>query len=112
MLTLVKTNIKYHYIYPQVNVEVARMKFGEAQDAMKNGKKVTRQVWHDKNVFAYIVFGRIVPAQFWTGPAECIRQGGVQISAHIDMLMADGSVCIGWNPTQVDLMADDWEVVE
>lgn len=88
------------------------MKFGEAQDAMKKGKKVTRQVWHDRNVFAYMVLGRIVPTQFWTGPAECIRQGGVQISTHIDMLMPDGCVCIGWNPTQVDLMADDWEVVE
>lgn len=88
------------------------MKFGEAQDAMKNGKKVTRQVWCNRNVFAYMVIGRIVPALNWTGPAECIRQDGVKISAHIDMLMADGSVCIGWNPTQIDLMADDWEVVE
>lgn len=95
------------------------MNFSEILEEVKNGSKCCRDGWNGKDMFIYMVDG----SQVWkdtlkpnsemekhVSPAD--KSDTIFIRAHIDMRGADGLVTIGWNPSQPDLFAEDWEVCE
>lgn len=96
------------------------MNFGKALELLKEGKKVARSGWNGKGMFIYLTTGTIVPVVnlkketanhlFGERLLECDET--VEIKSHIDMKAADGSITIGWNPSQVDMFAEDWQEVE
>lgn len=48
-------------------------------------------------------------------PKDDVAMHGTGVAcflSHIDMRTASGDVCVGWNASQVDMLADDWEIVE
>lgn len=95
------------------------MNFGKALDALKQGKKVGREGWNGKGMFIYVTTGSVVPVVnlkpetskhlFGNSLLEC--DVCVEIKPHIDMKSADGSITIGWNPSQPDMFAEDWQVI-
>ena len=95
------------------------MDFGEAIKALKNGYKVCRKGWNGKGMFIYMQGGSIVPVVnmkkevtkhlFGDRLLEC--DATVEIKPHIDMKAVDGTITVGWNPSQVDMFADDWMVI-
>ena len=95
------------------------LSFGEAIDALKSRYEVKRRGWNGKGMFIYLTKGSIVPVVnlkqetsshlFGEQLLEC--DVAVVIKDHIDMKAADGSITIGWNPSQVDMLAEDWEIV-
>ena len=96
------------------------MNFGQAIEALKSGKKVTRVGWNSKGMFIYLTSGSKVPAilmkpetanhLFEEKLLECDEI--VTINPHIDMKASDGTVVIGWFASQTDMLAEDWNVVE
>jgi hypothetical protein len=68
------------------------MNIGEAVEAMKSGKKVSRPAWNGKNMYLYI--------EARDGFEPCIS-----------MVNAQGGHQPGWLANQPDLLATDWGVV-
>lgn len=99
------------------------MNFGEALEALKAGKKITRKGWNGKGMYIYMVDGRKIPVDQWvdrtgaqTATPKEIEQGYVDILPHIDMYTTNSSgrkarLC-GWLASQTDMLSEDWEVVE
>lgn len=91
------------------------MNFGQALIALNDGKKVARAGWNGKGMFLYYVSGTTVKSSQLRGAAlDHVGYQGegdpeVKINGHIDMKCADGSITCGWNPSQVDMVANDWE---
>ncbi|OMF38783.1 hypothetical protein BK133_00850 [Paenibacillus sp. FSL H8-0548] len=94
------------------------MNFGEALNELKNGQKVARAGWNGKGMFIYLVKGTTVPSSRLRGEAlDHVGYQGedgdplVTIKSHIDMKAADGSITVGWAPSQPDMLAEDWKTV-
>lgn len=73
------------------------MDFSEAFKAARAGEAITRTGWNGKGLF--------VQAQF---PDENSKMGNPYL--YIDA-KALGGECNPWVPSQTDLFADDWELV-
>ena len=92
------------------------MNFGEAIEALKEGKKVCRSGWNGKGMWlAYSPGHRGLPAEkFWAGPNReyAESQGGTaDVLPCITMKTATGEVLMGWLASQTDMLADDWGIV-
>lgn len=101
------------------------MNFGQAIEALKQGKMVARKGWNGKGMFIYLVKGRLVEHEEFRGEAiNAVKmayklEGNVNeypssriVNSHIDMKSADGSLVIGWLASQIDMLAEDWNIVE
>ena len=96
------------------------MNFGEALEALKEGKKAARKGWNGyrKGMYIYLTDGRELPEHEWIerSPAQkpTITEKmtrTVRIAPHIDMVSAQGERVIGWLASQADMLGDDWEVI-
>ena len=97
------------------------MTFGNAIEAMKEGRRVARRGWNGKNMFIFLTRGsRIDLNDFPAGSQKMLSMkitGSVGldqliINDHIDMKTANGSITIGWTASQVDMLSDDWFIVK
>ncbi len=87
------------------------MNFGRALEALKAGKKVQREGWNGKGMFLFLVPGsRFVVNR---PPLLGIYPEGTEVSyhAHVDMKTAQGYV-VPWLPSQADMLAEDWSVLQ
>jgi len=86
------------------------MTFGEALQAIKDGKRVARAGWNGKGMFIFLVNGSkfIVNRE----PLLSIMGEGTEVNyhAHIDMKTADDMV-VPWLCSQTDMLAEDWCIV-
>ncbi len=91
-------------------MQKAVMTFGEAIQALKQGKKVQREGWNGKDMFLFLVPG----SQFKVNRAPLlgIYPEGTEITyqPHIDMKTAQGTV-VPWVASQSDLLSTDWQIV-
>lgn len=87
------------------------MNFGQALDALKDGKRVARDGWNGKGMFLFLVQGSnfIVNRE----PLMSIMGEGAEVTyrPHIDMKDAEGKV-VPWLASQTDILADDWRITE
>ena len=95
------------------------MDFGDALKELRRGGRVARTGWNGKGMWLFFAPGydfQNTPGQIFTNTAaklvEVDHPARVVISGHIDMRAADGSLTIGWAPSQVDMLADDWCILE
>ena len=81
--------------------------FGEAIEALKKGDRITRNGWNGKKMFLFLVkpveieYKKELPKQY-------------QYCEHIEsiaMKTADDKIIVGWLASQVDMLAEDWEMV-
>jgi uncharacterized protein DUF2829 len=88
------------------------MNFGEALQALKNGEQVQRAGWNGKGMWLVYVPGtpnvELLP---FTPYHDALHGGRVTIDPHIDMFTRHGTMQPGWQATQADMLADDWQVV-
>lgn len=86
------------------------MNFGQALEALKEGKRVSRAGWNGKNMFLFLVAGSnfVVNRE----PLLSIMGEGAMVTyrPHIDMKDAEGKV-VPWLASQTDLLAEDWGIV-
>lgn len=87
------------------------MNFGQAIEALKAGKKVSRSGWNGKGMFLFLVPGSTF--QVSRPPLLGIYPEGTEINyrPHIDMKDAEGKV-VPWLASQTDMLAEDWGLVE
>ena len=87
------------------------MTFGEAVEALKDGKKVARTGWNGKGMFLFLVPGSVFVIEDGRPLASAFEPGTpVQYQPHIDMKTAQDTV-VPWLASQSDVLAEDWEVV-
>ena len=87
------------------------MTFGQAIEALKQGKRVARQGWNGKGMFLYLVQGSTFKVN--RPPLLGIYDEGTEIKyhPHIDMKTADEKV-VPWLASQTDVLAEDWMILE
>ena len=99
------------------------MNFGKALEAIKQGYRVARKGWNGKRMCIFLTRGSDVEYKNLKAHNQdalaCARSEDIKsedqlvhISDHIDMIAADGSITIGWNASQIDMLAEDWEIVQ
>jgi hypothetical protein len=87
------------------------MDFGSAISAIRAGNRLARSGWNGKSMFVFLVPGSTFTVN--REPLASILGVGTQVQyrGHIDLKAADGSIAV-WNPSQVDMLADDWWIVK
>ena len=84
--------------------------FGQAIEALKQGKKVARTGWNGKGMWLKLVNMQQMaaspdyPEVAWTD--ELINL------PTIAMKTADDKLLFGWLASQTDMLAEDWQIVE
>lgn len=90
------------------------MNFTKAFDELSRGRRMRRKEW-DK-AYLYYMPGKLL------GPRENIwprhikllaeEQGELAIHPYLAQRTEKGTILIGWMPSPVDLIAEDWVVVK
>ena len=96
------------------------MNFGQALEAIKDGKTVQRQGWNGKGMFIYLNKGSASTAFTREETVEGIRgdlfelgaEGTITRLPNLNMRAATGSTVTGWLASQTDLLAEDWQIIE
>lgn len=84
------------------------MYFGEAIEAIKQGKKAKRSGWNGKN--QYIELATAISYKNASG--EVINVEHENIGDKAIAFVGTSGVQMGWLASQADMLADDWECVE
>lgn len=88
--------------------------FGDAIEALKNGKRVAREGWNGKGMFLFLLPEGEVPVKAIHDPelrkviAEHVGGDTFQALGSIRMLTADKKILTGWLASQTDILSDDW----
>lgn len=89
--------------------------FGEAVEALKQGKKVARKGWNGKGMYLWLKPAATIKAEWCKDPilkdiAEA-NGGEVEALGTICMKTADGKILTGWLASQTDMLLEDWVIV-
>lgn len=98
--------------------EIKEGSFEWALLMLKHGANMHRKNWNNKSMFVYLTTGSKVTsvnvrpdtAKHIFGDSKIEENITIKVNPHIDMMTADGSITIGWAPSQVDMLAEDWQV--
>lgn len=100
-------------------VDNTGLTFGQAIEALKDGKNVARVGWNCKGMWLALsgdIRGRVIPAgQFWSvHNADHARAmgGAAKVLPSITMKTADDAILMGWLASQTDMLAEDWMIVD
>ena len=89
------------------------MTFGSAIEALKSGARVTREGWNGSGMWLALMPGVVIPEGMVNGRTKkFVPTGDLPCQAYIAMRTAAGQWQPGWAPSQADMLADDWRVVE
>lgn len=105
------------FVKPTTNKMVENQNFGQAIEALKQGKRVARQGWNGKGMFLFLLPAGTVPTKAIHDPAlrEVIEQeiGGETFEAlgSIRMFTADKKILTGWLASQTDILSEDWVIL-
>lgn len=96
------------------------MTFGEALEALKQGRKVARRGWNGKGMFLWLKPATVIRSE-WCHDPELKKL----VDANDGVLTALGTICMythdstgrnailtGWLASQSDMLLEDWEIVE
>lgn len=89
------------------------MTFGEALEALINGKKVCRKGWNGKGMFVIYQKGypNGIPCNKQTAEAWGLEEGDLfKVEPYLQIRMVNGSHSM-WIPSINDCLANDWRVV-
>lgn len=89
------------------------MNFGEAIQALKDGKRVARVGWNGKNMWLALMPGMTIPAGMVNERTrKFVPKGDLVVGGYIVMWTAQGVWQPGWLASQPDMLAEDWQLVE
>jgi hypothetical protein len=94
--------------------------FGQALEALKAGKKLTRKGWNGKGKYIWLKPASTIKAEWCRDPMliDAIKANGGEILALGSICMftcnASGNraVLTGWLASQSDLLLEDWEILD
>lgn len=92
------------------------LNFGDAIKALKEGKKVARKGWNGKNMWLWLKPAVTIKSEWCKDPMlkEIVDANGGETEAFgtICMKTADNKILTGWSANQIDMLSEDWVVVE
>mgnify|MGYP000947757345 CR=1 FL=1 len=94
------------------------LNFGQAIEALKDGKRVAREGWNGKGMFLFLLPAGTVPTKAIHDPAlravVGYEIGGETFEAlgSIRMFTADKKILTGWLASQTDMLAEDWTILD
>lgn len=90
--------------------------FGEALEALKQGKKVARKGWNGKGMWLWLKPGTMVKSEWCHDLAlKAIADtngGEIEALGTICMKTADNKILSGWLASQTDMLSDDWVIID
>lgn len=97
-----------------------KMNFGQAIEALKQGKKVARKGWNGKGMFLWLKPAAVIKSEWCKDPIlkDVVESNGGEIQAlgTICMYTHDSTgrkaILTGWLASQSDMLLEDWEIVE
>lgn len=103
------------YSKTQMSEPTKGLNFGQAIEALKSGRRVSRAGWNGKGMYLWLLPAFQVPAAWCKEPrlmklAET-NGGSVDCLPSIRMKTADNKVLTGWLASQTDMLAEDWEIL-
>ena len=84
--------------------------FGQAIEALKQGKKVARQGWNGKNMFLFYNDGRRNAIGIKARDEKIIDEI-LDVCPFIIMKTADNKL-VPWLASQTDILAEDWVILD
>jgi len=97
------------------------MNFGDAIQALNEGKMLSRSGWNGKGMFIYKTVGNTVSKDFipkFASLPESVKSFLADIGEDVvfhpsfTMYTATKEMQPGWLASQADMLADDWGIVE
>ena len=94
--------------------------FGIALELLKHGFKLSRKGWNGKGMFislsGQLGGSEVHASQFWSAHnaefAQSQPEGVAIVLPCITMKTASDKIFMGWGPSQLDILADDWFMPE
>lgn len=123
-------------LFKQTNKMVENQNFGQAIEALKQGKRVARQGWNGKGMFIFqrpadeltvdfIVnkvkslpqsvkdfFSDKVSTHLFDSTLDAGHDTVVKFGSYLCMYAADGSIVNGWLASQTDMLSNDWCILD
>ena len=91
------------------------MNFGQAIEALKEGKKVSRTGWNGKNMYLWLKPPTIIKSDWCKDPMlkDIVDNNGGEMEAlgTICMKTADNKILTGWLASQTDMLSEDWVIL-
>jgi hypothetical protein len=88
------------------------MKFGEAIELAKQGKKITRGGWNGKGQYVFLIPDYVFTRDdFKNIPALKEEERDITFWGSFCIMTTIGKVQLGWLATQSDMQAEDWKVI-
>ena len=91
------------------------MNFGQAIEALKEGKKVLRTGWNGKNMYLWLKPATTIKSDWCKDPMlkEIVDSNGGETEAlgTICMKTADNKILTGWLASQTDMLSEDWVIL-
>ena len=92
-----------------------KLTFGEAIEALKQGKKVSRKGWNGRRMYLWLKPATTIKAEWCKDPMlkEIVDANGGEAEAlgTICMKTADNKILTGWLASQTDMLSEDWFVI-
>lgn len=92
------------------------MNLGQAIEELKKGRRILRAGWNGKGMYLWLLPAGKVKADWCQEEhlKELAEKNGGEIEAlgSIRLLTANGEILTGWNASQADLLAEDWQVLD
>jgi hypothetical protein len=93
------------------------LNFGQAIEALKEGKKVARNGWNGKGMFLWIMAGVTLPLEKLQHletieTVKALNLSEVTFLPTIRMFTANGEILTGWLASQSDMLSEDWCIVK
>lgn len=92
--------------------------FGKAVEALKKGKRVSREGWNGKGMFLFLLPAGVIPVTAIHDPAlreviqKEVKGDTFEALGSIRMFTADKKILTGWLASQTDILAEDWVIHE
>ena len=84
------------------------MNFGKAINLLKEGKKIRRKGWNDKNQYIELATN----ISYKNADGEIININHKTIGNKAIAFIGTSGVQIGWLASQSDMLSDDWELID
>lgn len=84
------------------------MNFGEALEALKQGKKVQRNGWNGKNQYIELATN----ISYVNSNNEIINVNHDAMGNKAIAFIGTSGVQLGWLASQADMLSEDWKIVE
>ena len=84
------------------------MNFGQALEALKDGKKVARRGWNGKNQYIELATN----ISYMNAAGDVVNCNHDAIGNKAIAFVGTSGVQMGWLASQSDMLAEDWEIVD